>query len=184
MPTIDLPTETNIRAPAYCIARASGSCVHCREPTPLVALVLPRSHEILEPDADADADANADADTRADAKGDDSAADSWQVAQSGAFLFHVEYLSHAVQKRLREVSLFFRPAHSEATMSTYWMNHCERCGVAQEDNELFCEPDGAFLPTSPAGAAAIRLLEIPEPFEAAAAGYAIEPAFFEFMRRT
>jgi hypothetical protein len=60
---------------------------------------------------------------------------------------------------------------------SYWANHCERCGALQEDHELFCEPEGAFLPTSPAAAATIELLSVHECLEAGAAGYAIDPAF-------
>ncbi len=51
-----------------------------------------------------------------------------------------------------------------------------------DDHDLFCEPEGAFLPTSHARAAAIQLLRIDEPLEAAAAGYACDPQFFESAR--
>jgi len=40
----------------------------------------------------------------------------------------------------------------------------------QDDFELFCEPEGAFSPTSKEAAALIRLHEVSEPFEAEAAG--------------
>ncbi len=51
-----------------------------------------------------------------------------------------------------------------------------------DDHDLFCEPEGAFLPTSQAQAAAIQLVRIDEPLEAAAAGYACDPQFFESAR--
>jgi hypothetical protein len=63
------------------------------------------------------------------------------------------------------------------------MNHCARCRALQGDHFLHCEPDGAFMPATAAAAAAIVLLEIHEPFEASAAGYAYEPDYFDSMRR-
>jgi hypothetical protein len=85
---------------------------------------------------------------------------------------------------LNQLSQFFRLAHSAATLSSYWANHCEHCGTLLGDHELHCEPDGAFTPSSEAAAANIHLLRIQEPFEAVAAGYAFEPEFFGFMRKS
>ena len=68
-----------------------------------------------------------------------------------------------------------------AAQGPYWANHCERCGAIQEDHDLFCEPEGAFLPISPAAASIIEFLPIDEILEAAAAGYAVDPEFVEFM---
>jgi hypothetical protein len=50
------------------------------------------------------------------------------------------------------------------------------------DHDLFCEPGGAFLPTTELSAGLIQLLPIDEAFEAAAAGYAHQPEFFDAMR--
>jgi hypothetical protein len=47
-----------------------------------------------------------------------------------------------------------------------------------DDQELFCEPGGAFLPTSESAAGLIDLLPIDLAFEAVAGGYAHEPSFF------
>ena len=44
--------------------------------------------------------------------------------------------------------------------------------------------DGAFMPSSEAAAANIHILQIQEPFQAVAAGYALEPEFFGFMRKS
>jgi hypothetical protein len=52
-----------------------------------------------------------------------------------------------------------------------------------DDYELHCEPDGAFMPCGEAEAGNILLLQIDEPFEAVAAGCALEPEFFRFMRK-
>jgi len=63
-------------------------------------------------------------------------------------------------------------------------HYCEHCGTLLGDHELHCEPEGAFMPSSEAAAANIHLLQIPEPFQAVAAGYTFEPEFFGFMRKS
>ena len=163
--------EANVRSPAYFIARTTGTCWNCGVDLPLLALALPDSHETLEV-----------ADSSAVEPAVEPAAD-WQCAASSAFLFNIEYLPEAVGRRLSEVSPHFRRDQSGATGAAYWINHCARCGAAQGDDRLHCEPDGAFLPTNPAAAAAVELKEFNEPFEAGAAGYAYEPEYFDFMRR-
>ena len=69
----------------------------------------------------------------------------------------------------------YRPAVSPATQGCSWANHCEHCGSVQEDHDLFCEPEGAFLPVDAASASAIELTRIEEPFAAVAGGYAYDP---------
>jgi hypothetical protein len=96
-------------------------------------------------------------------------------------LFHVNYLPDAVLRRLHQAtpSYDFDPSDEVSC----WANHCEHCGRAQDDNELFCEPEGAFLPASAAGARLIRLVAVDEPLEAGAAGFAYEPEYFDAMVR-
>jgi hypothetical protein len=157
----------NVRAECYCIARTQGTCTRCGGKTRLVALVMPPSHETL---------------SAVDGHGDEP--DSWQVAGSAAFLFYIGYLPDPVRQRVQAVAEAYRRAQSPVTHGSYWANHCEHCDTLQEDHDLFCEPEGAFLATSAGGAAAIELARIDEPFEAAAAGYDCEPQFLEFMTRT
>jgi hypothetical protein len=162
----------NVRSPTYYVARTNVRCWHCGLSTRLLALAIPHDHE------------NLDADTQADAACDESASGAWQRASVSAFLFYVERLPDGVKDRLNQLSQFFRLAHSAATLNSYWANHCEHCGTLLGDHELHCEPDGAFMPSSEAAAANIHLLRIQEPFEAVAAGYAFEPEFFGFMRKS
>jgi len=51
------------------------------------------------------------------------------------------------------------------------------CGALLEDHDLYCEPDGAFLPMSGDITADFELTWIAEPIEAAAGGYSCDPAF-------
>jgi hypothetical protein len=160
MRNITVP-DANVRSPAYYVARTRAECRHCGSPTRLLALALPQEHETLDVDSQV-----------------------WQRANTNAFLFHVEQLSDGVMHRIRELSEHFRPAHSTATNGLYWANHCEHCNELLEDDELHCEPDGAFLPSSEAAASEVHLLHVPEPFEAAAAGMTLEPEFFGFVRKS
>jgi len=167
-----LSSEINVRSDGYLVARATGTCWSCGAATRVFALALPPGHEALAMDADADADA--DAETRPTGV--------WDAAIRTALLFYVALLPDAVQRRLREFSSLYRVARGAATPGSYWANHCESCGSMLDDHDLFCEPEGAFLPTSQAQAAAIQLVRIDEPLEAAAAGYACDPQFFESAR--
>jgi hypothetical protein len=69
-----------------------------------------------------------------------------------------------------------------ATQNAYWSNHCANCELILDDYELHCEP-GRFAPSDEVEAARIQLLRVDETLEAAAAGYAFEPEFFELMRQ-
>jgi hypothetical protein len=151
--------DSNIRSPAFFIARTTAVCGQCGEPTRLIALALPQDHETLD-------------------------ADDWQHANLTAFIFYVVCLPQPVRNQLLQVAPFYRLDRSESTLSSYWSNHCERCDSLQDDHELFCEPDGAFTPTDEKSAAAIELMQVAAQFEAVAAGYAYQPEFFSFMRNS
>lgn len=161
--------DINVRSSTYFIANTAGVCRHCHESTRLIALALPRDHESLYAESDAETAG--------------PAAEVWQLATLSAFVFYIEYLPDGVLNRIRQLLPFYGFAHSAATMSSFWSNHCENCGSLQVDHEMFCEPDGAFTPASEIAAAEIELVHIDAPFAAAAAGYALQPEFFEFMRR-
>jgi hypothetical protein len=156
--------DSNYRSPKYSIARTDTRCWHCGRSTRVLALLLPQDHETRDPETAEESNA-------------------WQRAGGSAFLFYVAYLSDGVQRRLFQMSPTFRAAHSEATANCYWANHCEHCGSLLDDHELHCETDGAFTPCSEAEAENILVLQISEPFEALAAGYALEPEFLRFMRK-
>jgi hypothetical protein len=161
--------DINIRSPRYFLAHTTGTCWRCRAPTRLFALAVPPGHETLE--------------LADDAQDGALAVTSWHIAAHHAFLFYIEFLPITIQNHLKQFQSY-RFEFSDAAQGSYWANHCERCGSLLDDHELFCEPDGAFLPTSESSASAIRLQGMDEAFEAAAAGYAYEPQFFDAMSRT
>jgi hypothetical protein len=166
--------DINIRSSRFYLARAVGTCRRCGAPTRLFALAVPPGHETLELDDEAQDD---------EAQQETLAKDTWRIAPNSAFLFFVEFIPAVIQNRLKPVTQLSRFGKSEAMAGGCWANHCERCGSQFDDQELFCEPEGAFFPTSEMAAGAIQLLPIDEAFEAAAAGYAYEPQFFDAMSK-
>ncbi len=50
----------------------------------------------------------------------------------------------------------FRLGFSRSAGGHYWFNHCTRCGAAQDDYFLHCEPEGAFFAPSLASAGQFR----------------------------
>jgi len=162
----------NVRSHGYFVARTRVRCPYCGLPTGLLGVAVPHDHEILHEDVGDDADDLAEPSTEV-----------WERASIDAFLFYVHHLSDGVRDRLNQLSQCFRPAHCAATMNTCWVNHCEHCGRPLGDHELHCEP-GVFMASSEAAAANIELVRIQEPFAAAAAGYAMDPEFFAFMRKS
>ncbi len=157
----------NVRCDSYWIARATGECDRCHAETRFVALALPPHHQSLALDWDIEQD--------------EWVAYNWETAAWGAFLFYVEYLPEQVRRRLQRASKGYGFAFSERTQGSYWANHCATCAALIEDHDLFCEPDGAFLPTTAAGAAAVTLERVDESFEAGAIGYACDPQFLDSM---
>jgi recombinational DNA repair protein (RecF pathway) len=159
-----MESDVNYRSQTYGIACALQCCGGCARPTPVVGLVLPRGHETLEIDTDAQG----------------VEVDVWEAAEAGAFVFFVEHLPEAVQRRLLELSQYYR--RDGQSEQSYWLNHCSFCGMPQGDFELYCEPEGAFFPISERAAASVQLQNVTEPFEAQAAGYAYAPEFFAGVR--
>lgn len=159
--TESLTHSINIRSSRFLVARTVAACRRCRVLTTLIAVVLPPGHETLELDDEAPDEAQA--------------VDTWQTAAQHAFLFHIEFLPTSVAARLQLLA----PLRYDG----YWANHCASCDLPQDDQALFCEPEGAFAPASESNAALIEILSIDEPFEAAVAGYAVEPHFLYAMHR-
>jgi hypothetical protein len=166
------PANANVRSPSYFVAQANAPCPHCGLSTRLLALAVPPRHETLQLESAEWVDVDL----------DDSTSDLWQPESVNAFVFYIEYLPNQVQRRLSRLLPFFRLAYSPSALNSYWANHCEHCGKLLGDHELHCEPEGAFFPVSELAAADIQLLIIKEPFEAEAAGFALEPEFFHAMR--
>jgi hypothetical protein len=134
----------------------------------LAALAVPPGHETLQSE---------------DEDLPESAADLWCLAECHALLFHLEFVPPAVAERMCGLAPAFRSGPEARDGTVRWSNHCSACGLAIDDEDLFCEPGGAFFPAAEAPARLIRLLPVEEPLAAPAGGYAPEPAFFQCMSR-
>jgi hypothetical protein len=155
------PQVSNVKAQSYFIARARALCPHCGAETVLSAVALGRGHEIRDEDSD-----------------------DWQPVEANAFVFAVAAVSQPVSRRLRDLAPHLRLGSQEHSEESCWTNHCRHCGHSIEDDELHGEPGPhGFVLSSEAHAASVDLIEVHEPFEASAAGYAPEPEFFALMRR-
>ncbi len=157
-----MTTDVNLRSTSYTIAQGETSCWKCRKLTPVFALFVPAGHEYLEVGDDDDA--------------------AWELQDETAVLSFVTYLASAVAKRVAELTGHYRLDYSKTAGHSYWMNHCEACGMKQGDFELMCEPEGAFFPMEEAAAAQILLLPSSEPF-CAGADASYGDRLFEAMRR-
>jgi hypothetical protein len=180
-------SEVNYRAPSYRVAHTPGVCAQCGASTRLVALVLPPGHEVLDPEDGPEARESTDAARVAGDEFEDdgharSAGGVWSVATGSAFLFFVEYIPQPVLHRMHTHARAYRLS-SRVNDAPHWVNHCDACGAAFDDDELFGEPGAGFVPTSQAEARIIELVPVDEPLEVGAGGYAYEPEFFDCMRR-
>lgn len=157
----DMP-EINVRASSYFMAQSFTCCWKCRELTRVYGLILPAGHESLE-------------------SGDDDD-DYWYRHDEPTILHYVTDLLPGVANRIRVMSKHYRVDFSKTTGSSYWMNHCEACGMKQGDFELFCEPGGAFFPMDEREASQIVLHTFSEAF-AGCADTSYGDHIFNTMRR-
>lgn len=164
-----------VRSDRFLIARAAATCPQCSASTEVIALVLPPGHETDESDEADDFDWMAE-----EREGVDQA--RWMKAHQTAFLFLVEQVSPAADTWLRQAAKQYED-DCVGGGSPGLRNHCIRCGAVFDDQDLFCEPGGAFLPTSAAEAGKVSLATVDQPIQATVDGYAYEPEFFDFMTR-
>lgn len=68
----------------------------------------------------------------------------------------IQYLPGELLEALRRVNPGYRKCLSKTAGASYYMNHCI-CGAQLGDFYMHSEPGGAFFPTTPRAARAIRL---------------------------
>ena len=157
-----------MRADSYLIALTAGICEACGSPTRLIGLMLPQGHEILAEDEIGDPDG-------------ESRTNYWERSTRATQLFYVLELPAAVLRHLRQIAPAYRLAGGGETEFPYCANHCEHCDSRFDDQDLFCEFEGVFVPISPAAASKIDLLRIFEPIALAAAGGVFDPPYFSYV---
>jgi len=137
---VPAPQSPNIRAKSWYLASATRDCWRCDEISQVFGIVLPQEHEVL-------------------IAADDPKDDCWQAGYLPTILSYVNDVSESVRSYLRTRAPRYRLDYSQTTQSSYWMNHCEHCGIKLGDFETFDEPGLGFRVSEN-----IRLVEIPEPF--------------------
>lgn len=160
--------EPNIRASSYFIAQSATSCWKCGAPTRAYGILLPAGHKVLE---------------WIENEGSDEDVSEWVTVETPTIIHYVDFLPQSVQRRVSALSKNYRLDFSKTTQSSYWMNHCDHCGMKQGDFEMYCEPEGAFFPMNEHDAAYITLHFVAEPFEASCGGYSCDVDFFRYMRK-
>lgn len=143
-----LPRKVNIgiRASSYLVAETLTECWRCHELTRVYALILPAGHETLE-------------------SGDDDTDSYWYQHTEAALVLYVTDLPQVVAAQMTSRSPRYRIDFSKTTQSSYWMNHCEHCGMKQGDFGLYCEPGGAFFPMDERAASHIAIDAVQTAFE-------------------
>ncbi|MDN2677946.1 DUF5710 domain-containing protein [Janthinobacterium sp. SUN033] len=141
-----LPTvpDVNIRSQRYGIAQTETVCWKCDELTRVYGFVLPPGHQTVEQDEDG--------------------VDEWYEHDSSAMALYVTDLPPTVIARLKPITRHYYVDFSKTTNSSYWMNHCENCGMKQGDFAIYCEPGGAFFPMDEYATSKISLQSVHEPF--------------------
>lgn len=149
-------SEANVRAEHYSIVRAPGVCPRCGCRNELTALMVPPGHAVRDLEAC-------------------SAVRSagWEIVPCSAFLFHLERLAPAVEQRLCSRSA------RRGSMLRDRINRCTRCEHVWPEEELFCEPGGAFLPQSEAEAQRLAFHPVAEPLWGSVGGHAPDPMFVQ-----
>jgi hypothetical protein len=147
----------NVRSANYLLLQAISQCPRCSLPTSVFCLGVNSGYE-----------------SRTEER--------WISEDAAALLFYVERLSKEAGELLMELAPQFWIDHSTPVDRSYCVNHCQHCGTIQEDHNLHCEPDAAFLPTSVAAAEQIHAVSVQMPFLARAGGISELPSFLSPMR--
>lgn len=161
---LPLEPDIHIRSSCYFIAQSTKLCWKCGEHTSVFGFILPSGHEALESDEE------------------DDGRDVWYRYNEPTAVHYVTDLLPAVAARIRAFSQDYRVDFSKTTQSSYWMNHCEHCGMKQGDFEMYCEPQGAFFPMDRRTASQIVLHEFVEPFGCNGSTSYGDHLFFKYMR--
>ena len=140
----------NVRSDRYLIVESKTPCPQCNVVSKVYAFALPASYESLTVDDDLP----------------DDQSGTWEVSGLAAVLSYVDYVPEAVANRIRAMTPHYRIDRDVETGGSFWMNHCEQCGVQMMEEALHGEPDGAFGVMPEEGPEAIQWHEVCEPFEA------------------
>jgi hypothetical protein len=141
--------RANFRSSIFYLAEAIAECWKCSDETKVYCILL-----------------NNDYQEREDRRG------AWtDVKGSPVLLYDVEVISKTASQHIAEITgNRYRLDYSQTIEASYFMNHCESCGIRQGDYFLHDQMYGAFLPRSHEEVAAISLRAVEAELETYAAG--------------
>lgn len=157
-------SDIGLRSISYYIAQCSKPCWKCGEETRIFGFLLPAGVEVLEPDDEVEG------------------REIWVTNDDPIFVHYVTDILDSTIARMKSFSASFRLDFSNTTQDSYWMNHCDHCGMKQGDFQIYCEPDGAFLPMDEEAASQIVLHHIDEPF-VCNGDHGFDVSYFDYMRK-
>jgi hypothetical protein len=161
-PWIPVPPDLNVRAPWYFLGTSTHECEHCGLETKVHGFVLPAGHAVLN-------------------VGDFEEEDEWEVGDEPSLLCSVEYVIPSVARLVTSLAPTFRPGFLHPADSECWLNFCEHCGAALDDEEIFCEPGMGFLAFTEEDARRVALLTVREEFGAVCGSFSMGVALIEEM---
>jgi len=161
-PWIPASPELNVRSPSYYFGASTHECGHCGGTTKVHGFVLPAGHAVLN-------------------VADFEDEDEWEVGDEPSLLCDLAYVIPSVARFVAALAPNFRPGVRSAADSETWLNFCEHCGAALDDNEIFCEPGMGFLAFTEEDARRIALLRVHEEFGAICGSFSIGVALIEEM---
>ncbi|EIP5862260.1 DUF5710 domain-containing protein (plasmid) [Methylocaldum sp. MU1018] len=180
-----LEHRSNIKSDNYFVAVSSKACWKCGGITKVCGIALPAGHETLEPVDEEDAGfGQNDVYTEAQFQEwlDSPASSHWVTSDFPTIVYYVSALPERVINYMQVYSHHYKLDFSKTMQTSYWMNHCEHCGMKQGDFEMYEEPDGTFYPLDAAAAAQITLHFINEPFSCSGTcSYGVD--MFAYMKR-
>ncbi|SPL72104.1 DUF5710 domain-containing protein [Acinetobacter stercoris] len=150
-----IPKENyNIKADKFYLARSTYSCWSCNKDTFVFSIAVPPTALFLEYD-----------------EGEET--EEWipNIHNNPTFVSYLSAMTINVENTIKKLAPRYHSDFSKTVNTTYWMNHCEHCGMKQGDFGLHQEVDSPFFPISESQAELLEFLEINEPIQCNGDGY-------------
>lgn len=144
----------NIKADKFYIARSTCVCWACHKDTFVYALAIPGTAKYLE-------------------YNEQTKEAEWisNIHSNVVFISYLKNFTPSIEPTLKQIAPKLRRDYSKTVEFTYWMNHCEHCGMKQGDFVLHQESDAPFWPITHQCAQRIRFFTMDMPIECEGSGY-------------
>lgn len=120
----------NLKSDHFFILETYERCWRCKEMTTVFGILLPPGHEECESFVD----------------DDENETLEWEQKDWNVVPCFVKNLSELASKEIRLIANCYFLDSSKTYGSSYWMNHCEKCGAKIGDNYIHGHPGTALNP--------------------------------------